>query len=317
MAHFIQRLFAGEGEETDESMSFGLGAVLALLASPGAFASIFLLDKYSTLLQWLRGNLHFDPYKASISDEYFFVVLSMTITGLVMVLRWNRLFPDRRDFANLAVLPIPIRNVFLANFAALFGLALLFGIDVNAISSFSFPMIVTMSDGSFAAFFRIGASHLAAVLSASFFSFFSVFALVGILMLVVPKRLFRPVSMFVRLVLVVGLLTELFSNVFLQLLAGRLPNGASGYARLLPSFWFLGVYENVAGLARPAMARLGHEALIALTTLMVAVYGCLRALLSKAFPAIGRIAGSGGQRASAIAATSSRLAVEAVVSLSY
>jgi hypothetical protein len=32
----------------------------------------------------------------------FFVVLSMTITGLAMVMRWNRLFPDRRDFANLS-----------------------------------------------------------------------------------------------------------------------------------------------------------------------------------------------------------------------
>lgn len=54
----------------------------------------------------------FDFVKASAADECFFVVLSVTITGLVMVLRWNRLFPDRRDFENLAVLPIPIYHVF-------------------------------------------------------------------------------------------------------------------------------------------------------------------------------------------------------------
>src|SRR5581483_9875683 len=103
VAHFVQRLLAGE-EESDNGMSLGLGAVLAILASPGAFASIFLIDKYSSLLQWFRHQT-FNSYKASVADEYFFVVLSMTITGLVMVLRWNRLFPDRRDFSNLAVLP--------------------------------------------------------------------------------------------------------------------------------------------------------------------------------------------------------------------
>ncbi len=266
--HFVQRLFAGEDEQANETMSLGIGAVLALLASPGAFASLFLMDKYSPLMLWLRGIRHFDPYRASIPDEYFFIVLSMTVSGLVTVLRWNRLFPDRRDFANLAVLPVPIRNIFLANFAALFGLAVLFGIDVNGVSSFLFPAVVTMGDGSLSAFFRVAISHLAAVLSASFFSFFGVFALVGALMLFTPKRLFRPISICLRILLIVGLLTQLFSNLFLQLLAGGTPNPAQGYARLLPSIWFLGVYENVAGLANPAMARLGHEALLALLLLI-------------------------------------------------
>lgn len=263
VAHFLKRIISSDDEEDAGEVSLGLGAVLAILASPGAFASIFLLDKYSTLLQWLRGQ-HFDPYKASVADEYFFVVLSMTVTGLVMVLRWNRLFPDRRDFSNLAVLPIPVRNIFLANFLALLGLAFVFAVDVNAVSAFLFPLFVTMAGNSMAAFLRIGASNLLTVLAASLFSFFGVFALVGVLMAVLPRRLFRPVSLFIRMLLVVGLLTEFFSNLFLQLLAGRLPHEQMAYARLLPSFWFLGVYESIAGLAGPAMARLGREALFGL-----------------------------------------------------
>lgn len=249
-------------------MGLGLGAVLAILASPGAFASIFLMDKYSTLLQWLR-HLRIDPIRASVSDEYFFVVLSMTITGLVMVLRWNRLLPDRRDFANLAILPIPIRNIFLANFAALFGLALLFALDVNAVSVFLFPLFVTLSDGTAGALFHVGISHLATVLSASLFSFFAVFALVGSMMLVVPKRIFAAVSILVRVILVVFLLTEFLSNLFLQLFAGRLPGHAAAYARLLPSFWFLGIYERMLGIAKPEMAELGEEALLALAAAIV------------------------------------------------
>jgi hypothetical protein len=257
-------MFAAEGEESDEGMSLGLGVVLAILCLPGAFASIFLLDKYSTLLQWLRGQRHFDFYKASAADEYFFVVLSMTITGLVMVMRWNRLFPDRRDFANLAALPIPIYQVFLANFAALLGLAVVFAIDVNAVSSFLFPAFVTISDGRWSAFARIATAHMTAVFSANLFSFFGVFALVGVLTLLLPARLLRPVSVCVRIVLAVGFLVEFFSNLFLQLFLGRLPTYADAYVRLLPSFWFLGLYESAVGIAKPVMVEMAHWALMAL-----------------------------------------------------
>jgi hypothetical protein len=212
-----------------------------------------LINKYSTLLHWLRGEHSFDPYRASIADEYFFIVLSMTITGLVMVARWNRLFPDRRDFWNLAVLPIPIRQVFLANFAALFLLAVVFAIDVNMVSTIVFPAFVTMSDGSFAAFFRTAIPHAAAVLSASLFSFFAVFALVGILMLVSPARWFKRISVAARMLLVVALLVEFFSNLVVQLVSGRLPRHASAYTQFLPPFWFLRIYRH-AGTGLPLAA---------------------------------------------------------------
>ena len=263
--HFVKRIFANDDEQgSGSSTNPGVGAVLAILAAPGAFASIFLLDKYSTLMQWFRGQRNFNPYRASIADEYFFIVLSMTITGLVMVLRWNRLLPDRRDFANLAVLPIPIRNIFLANFTGLLGLALVFGIDVNAVSSFLFPVFVTLSFGSFSAFAHLAAAHAAAVFSASLFSFFAVFALVGVLMAVLPSRLFRPVSIGVRVVLVVLLLCEFLSNMFLQLFTGRLPHLREAYLQWLPSYWFLGIYEKLAGIASATATSLAREAITAL-----------------------------------------------------
>lgn len=186
-------------------MGLGLGAVLSILACPGAFASIFLMTKYSTLLQFVHG-VFFDPIARSPSDEYFFVGLSMTITGLVMVARWNRLFPDRRDFANLAILPIRIRDIFLANLAALIGLALVFGLDVNAVSALLFPFFVALSLNSLPAMIHVGIAHAATVFAASLFSFFSVLALVGVLMLVVPPKLFRRVSVLARMSLVVFLL---------------------------------------------------------------------------------------------------------------
>lgn len=270
--HFVKRVFANEDDQGSGSSTVNVAAVLALLATPGGFASIFLLDKYSTLMQWFRGQANFNPYRASVADEYFFVVLSMTITGLVMVLRWNRLLPDRRDFANLAVLPIPIRDVFLANFTGLLALALVFGIDVNAVSSFLFPAFVTLSDGTAAAFARVATAHVAAVFSASLFSFFAVFALVGLLMLL-PARLFRPVSVCVRVLLVIALLSEFLSNLFLQLFSGRLPHLQQIYTRWLPSYWFLGIYEQLAGVANARMSMLANQAIVALIAAMIVAIG--------------------------------------------
>ncbi len=268
VGHFVRRLFASEEEQDSGGVGLGLGAVLAILASPGAFASIFLMGKYSTLLQWLRGE-HIDAIRRSPSDEYFFVVLSMTITGLVMVTRWNRLFPDARDFSNLAVLPIPIRHIFLANFAALLGLALLIGFDVNVVSALLFPFFITISIGTLSASLRVGVSHAVTVFSASLFSFFAVFALVGVLMLVVPRRISRPVSIALRILLVIGLLSEFFSNILLRLFAGRSPESAAGYMRWVPSFWFLGIYERLLDIARPRMLAMANHASFALGAAIV------------------------------------------------
>ena len=114
---FVDRIFRGvESSEGELDMSMGL--VLSLLALPGGFYSVFLLEKYSTLLQWLRHQHEVDPLAAALPDEYFFIVLSMAVTGVVAVWRWDSIFPDRRDYSNLVHLPISTRTIFLANLAA-------------------------------------------------------------------------------------------------------------------------------------------------------------------------------------------------------
>lgn len=268
VSHFVRRLFASEEEQGTGSMGLGLGAVLAIMASPGAFASIFLLDKYSTLLEWLRGQ-RIDYLRRTPTDEYFFIVLSMTITGLVMLTRWNRLFPDRRDFANLAILPLPVRNIFFANFGALLGLAILFGVVVNGVSALLFPFFVGVSLNKFSAMLHIGIANAVSVFSASLFSFFAVFGLVGVLTLLLPRPLFRPVSLFMRIVLVVGLLSEFFANILVRLFTAPAPGAAGASMQWLPSFWFLGIYESLLGIAKPQMIALGERAWLALAAVIV------------------------------------------------
>src|ERR1043165_1525738 len=128
--HFIKRIFYGAGDGYE--LQFGIPALLGLLSTPAAFGAITLLNKYSTLYLFIMHRPFFDVYRAAVPDEYFFIVYSMVVTGAVVVLKWDRLFPDRQDYDNLAALPISMREIFLSNLIAILFLAALFAVDINA-----------------------------------------------------------------------------------------------------------------------------------------------------------------------------------------
>ena len=88
----------------------------------------------------MRGEGAFDPFVATIPDEYFFIVLSMVVTGAAAVWRWDALFLDRRDYSNIVPLPISLRRVFLGNLCAILLLAVVLTLDVNAASFILFPV---------------------------------------------------------------------------------------------------------------------------------------------------------------------------------
>src|SRR5882757_11099487 len=133
--HFARAIVSTTAESGEDDIQFGIGGILALLGLPGAFTSILLFDKYSSLLHFLRRNFHFDAYAQSLPDKYFFVVLSMVITGIVTVLKWDKILPNRQDYANLAPLPISMRAIFLANLLAIILVVSVLAIDVNAAST--------------------------------------------------------------------------------------------------------------------------------------------------------------------------------------
>lgn len=255
VSHFGLRLFAA-GDAGEGELNLGIGAILALLASPGGFISILLFNKYSSLLRWVRGQLEFDPYPASLGDQYFFFAFSVAITGIVTVLKWDSIFPDRRDYANLAPLPIPARTIFLANITAIVALAVIFAIDVNMFSSVLFSMDVTINL-KFHDFLAFGATHVIGVLLASLFTFFALFAIIGLLMVVLPEAAFRRASIYVRVGVVTALLLLLcYSFAVMPMLTA--PAGTRGKIfELLPPVWFLGLSRALLHRADPDLARLG------------------------------------------------------------
>ena len=261
---FVDRIFHGGGESAEDDLDFSLGLILSLLALPGGFYSIFLFNKYGSLMQWLRGQHNFDPLAAALPDEYFFIVLSMVVTGSVAVWRWDSIFPDRRDYANLVPLPISTRLIFLANLAAIVFLTLVLAFDLNAASAVLFPAVVSASQVTFSYIVQFGAIHLLVVVTASIFSFFAIFAITGVLMSVLPYSVFRRISLYVRGLIIVCLLTLLATSFAVPSLVDRLPETPHSAIRFLPSVWFLGLCQLLRGKADATLSLMGWTSILGL-----------------------------------------------------
>jgi hypothetical protein len=261
---FVARIFRGGGDADAEGLDLGIGLVLTLLAIPGGFVSILLLNKYGTFLQWLRGQTNVDPLLVALPDEYFFIVLSMTVTGAVAVWRWDAIFPDRRDYMNLVPLPISTRTIFFANLVAVLFLVGLVAFDVNAASCFLFPMVVGATQSKFLFFVKFALVHAVGVLLASVFAFFAVFSVIGLLMAVLPPRTFRRFSAYIRGVVVVCLVALLCTSFAVPGLLRRVP--APRWTLLVPSCWFLGLCQSLRGRAGSMLTELSRLALPGVVT---------------------------------------------------
>jgi len=240
---FVERIFRGGGDTDAEGLDLGVGLVLTLLAIPGGFVSVFVFDKYGYLLQWLRGHTHVDALSIAFPDEYFFIVLSMTVTGAITVWRWDAIFPDRRDYMNLAHLPVATRTIFLANLLAIVFLVGLVAVDVNAASCVLFPMVVSASQGTLLFFLKFAAVHAMGVLLSSLFSFLAVFAILGLLMAMLPPPLLRRVSAYAKGMVVIYLVTLLCTSFAIPDLLQRVRGPQPWWTFLFPSCWFVSLCQ--------------------------------------------------------------------------
>jgi hypothetical protein len=265
------------GETADEDgLDLGFGLLFGLLALPGVFSSLFLADKYGSLFQVLRGDLDFDPYAASLPDEYFFIALSMVVTAAVAVWKWDSLLPDRRDYINLAPLPISSYSFLGANTFALLLLVGTLAIDVNIASIVLFPLVVCGSHSSLTYFAIFLGAHLVGVTLASVFSFSAVLTILCVLMSVLPFRLFRKCSLYVRCVLIAFILAILSSSATVPQKIHWSLGYTHQWLNLLPTVWFTSLNQWMLGRTHPTTAMLGKQALIATgLTFAVALCACI------------------------------------------
>jgi hypothetical protein len=272
---FAGRMFHGSADAGAGELDLGVGVIVILLAMPGLLVSFLMFEKYGSLIRFLRGEGAYDPFSATIPDEYFFLVLSMVVSGAAALWRWGSIFLDRRDFMNLVPLPVSLRSIFLANLSAIFALVALLTLVVNAASVVLFPVAVVGSQPSLSVFCRFAIGHAVVMLLASAFSSLAVFAMAGVLMTLLPAAAFRRVSLLVRFALAVSLLVLLGTSFVVPHWLTQLSVADAHRVAILPPISFLGLLRAVWGRGgEPFVAQMTASAGIALgaaffTTLLV------------------------------------------------
>jgi hypothetical protein len=270
---FVGRMFHGGDKSASGDLDLGPGVMVSLMAMPGLLVSLLTFEKYGSLMRFLNGSGQFDPFTATIPDEYFFIVLSLAVSAGAAVWHWDAIFLDRRDHTNLVPLPIKLRSIFLANLGAILIVTGLYTVVANAASVFLFPIAVAGSQASFTVFLRFAAGHFTAVISASTFGCFAVFALSGLLMTLLPAELFRKISHLARFAAAIILFGLVVSSFAVPDLLQRMSPTDSQRLMLLPPLSFLGVARTVWGrgteafvpeMLRAALAAISLAAFIAI-----------------------------------------------------
>ena len=267
--HFAQSIL--RGGQQDGAIDASLGGLIGLLALPGVFITIGLFDKYSSLKRYFLGQAAMDHYQISVPDKYFFIVFSMAITGLITVWKWDRILPNRQDYANLAPLPLTPRRIFGANLLAVLAVVVVFAVVVNLGSTLLFPLIVTADTGSLAAALSFMTAHALVVAAASAFAFFACLLLLGTMLTLLPPALFLRASLPARMAAVAGCVALLGTSFAVP---SYLP-AAPAWLGWLPPVWFLSWNQSLQGRATPAMlewARLTLPATAGVFVLALAVY---------------------------------------------
>ena len=250
-------------------------AILALLASPGFIMSVVLFGKYSSLARWFQRVFNFDREIASQPDKYTFIVLSMTVAGLVVMLRWESMFPDRRDFINLAPLALSAPKVLAARTIALGAFMSIFLVTTNFFPTFVFPMVVMEREGDIRIILQFIWAHAVCVTAAGLFSFTACLALTGLMMAILPYPLFLRAKRYVQGAAVAGLLFLFLSASGMQDAIKAIRTSHHTWAEFLPSTWFLGLYQTLQGHGTGLYSELSGRAIPALgiaVVLAIAAY---------------------------------------------
>ena len=203
--HFLARFFdsdmvSASGDWLKVAIGFG-----AVLFSFSILALKTYSERYAHLLNPRASTP--DQYFAGVhTDMFTFVALAMAVTALLTALQWQSLFPSLRDSLALAGLPVTPRQIFLAKFGALL---LVFAIYVVALTQLPGVLFASVIAGPWQenpSTGAIAAANFAALAGACVFVFFSLLALQGVLLNVLPGRLFTRVSLLAQAVIFVATL---------------------------------------------------------------------------------------------------------------
>jgi hypothetical protein len=257
VGHFSNRLFESDVIARGGSLHELIVTIAALLAAAGIAVGYFMaiaIARHPHMSESAVEALRW-------GSREFLLSLSMVFTAVLSIVSWDSVFPDRTDCVFLSQMPLRMRTVMAAKMSTLVAAFLITFISANAFTAILFPL-GSAAPGRMAI---TVAAHIASALAASAFVFFTFLAMQALLIHVLPYRLVKRVSAWIQLG---ALFTVLFGFFLIPPISapGVLTSPANHrLVSLIPSFWFVGLYQTMLGTADPVLHWLAWRALIALT----------------------------------------------------
>jgi hypothetical protein len=195
---------------------------------------------------------------------HFLVATTMLAVGLFAVMSWDSTFPDRRDVQVLFPLPIGARTLLLAKIAAI---ATALGITVLSLNVFTgiIAPVASASAIGVVPLARSFAAYWIATFAAAVFIFCLVLTAQGLAQLL-PRQKFLRISSFLQMAFFVLLLTVYFLEPPFSDVADLLRNQRVLY--WVPSYWYLGLFQELAGPTLPGAGLLARRALMGLAIVL-------------------------------------------------
>lgn len=261
--YFFTRFFENDVLRSEGDTLTTVVRALSIVAVPGLMAAFFLQNAYNAV-----------PGRSAwgkIEDHYVFVLYSLLALAGVAVFEWGMLFPDKLDFLVLSPLPIKSKQMLGAKALALGGFLGFFLVAANVFGACVLPMVGRE------AMLRQMLAHVLAVGGAGLFGALTMLGAGGVMLCVLPARMFRVISPLLQMLAVMLLGAMCLHYVRFGDELEMLLQSPAGVTRWMPSFWFLGMYEVVqrgAGAApfTDAMMRRGVWALVIACVVVVVSY---------------------------------------------
>jgi hypothetical protein len=232
----------------------------------GQFATIF---SSVSLLFSLQGILFAAASQRLKSTEawtaeHFFIATTLTVVGTITVLNWDSVFPDRRDVLVLGPLPVRASTLFLAKISALFAAPGLAIVGLNIFSGLVWPLLFASGRGGFWGLLRVWPAYWITMFAAGGFIVCTVLAVQGIAANLLPRQYFLRLSAFLQAGFFCLLLSLYLLEPHLESPAALTAPGNQRLLAWLPSYWFLGMFQQLNGSMHAALLPLARRAWMAL-----------------------------------------------------
>ena len=242
--HFLWRFLEHEVVSASTDRHTILSAVAGALLAISLFAAVLVAWPYQLFPSMPPGLTSL----RALDERFLFMSSSMLVMALAAVVQWDALMLDATDTAALGILPIPRSTIVRTKFAAtaLFAAAVVVAWNFcpTLLRAAAMPAGLRVGIVESA---RLTLAHGVVALVAGAFGFLAVLGLRETLFAIVGPARFGKISAALQAVLIVGLTTALLLLPGASDVATRWRADPAVSARAVPSSWFVGLHETLAG----------------------------------------------------------------------